>query len=156
MQTQGKVASLACNFNLVNIWANKTFSYFFILVIMIMITQQAVTFFSCVQQSWNAENIDNSITFNLIINLFLSIDEQVAQSQGIVEVQFGPFSLDKNFQSLEVDVHSFQVLLATSMFFSGPSYNQHLKESSVFIQNFQLHFFRFFSLHLKFKDNRAA
>ena len=125
MQTQGKVASLACNFNLVNIWANKTFSYFFILVIMIMITQQAVTFFSCVQQSWNAENIDNSITFNLIINLFLSIDEQVAQSQGIGKFNSDLFLWTRIFsrwrqtfilfRSFLQPACSFQVLLTTSI-----------------------------------------
>ena len=74
----------------------------------------------------------------------------MAQSQGIGGVHFGPFPLDNNCLSPEVENHSFQVLLATSIFFSGPSYNQHLEETSVFIQNFQLHFIRFFSLHLKF------
>ena len=49
-------------------------------------------------------------------------------------------SLDMKFQSLEVEIYSFQVLLTTSIIFSGASHNQHLKESPVFIKNFQLHF----------------
>ena len=80
----------------------------------------------------------------------------MAVSQGMGGVHFGPFPLDNNCLSPEVENHSFQVLLATSIFFSGPSYNQHFKESSVY-SDLPVTFCQIFQFTFEvFKDNRAA